>query len=684
MQHPLSENPHTEKELEMQPKLFTVMATVILLAAVFFGQTGVRNPKREQAISKQLTLQAPSAVDTFQRATAAMDKGDYQQSAQLYREVLKQAPDFTPAMRRLGFSLAGMGQVDDAIALLESAVKIERSPENLASLATILASPGERKEGTPQQRETAYALAKEAVARNMDSSDSSYLVLTAQLALNLRREADFRSATALLVRKFPDEISTHYFSAIRSAMDENWIGAEDEIKKAERLGLPVQAAQAFLDSGVHTRATAWRWSYYVLYLLSAWACGLLFLFVAGKVFSKLTLRFIETAGINSTISRGESILRRYYRGLINAAGTYYYISIPFVIFLVLAVTVSIVYAFLVLGHVPVKLVGILVIGAILTIYKMIHSLFVRVGSEEPGRPLNAEEAPGLWILTREVAENLCTRPLDAIRIVPGTEMAVYERGGYRDRRRGLGKRTLIMGVGLIPGFDQNAFRAVLTHEYGHLAHRDTAGGDVALRVNQDMMKFAIAMVQAGQAVWWNIGFQFLRLYHFLFRRISHGATRLQEILADRAAARLYGPLHFEEGLRHVVRRQFEFKDIAEREIGEALRTGRALQNIYALEMPLGRSVATTVDQEINRPTSEDDTHPSPADRFRLVSRVVCETRPGPSGPLWALFVAPDAITREMSLRVANMAGCPVPIANLGVIDSRRPASDSAGVTLGVN
>lgn len=638
----------------MQPKLLTSMATVIVLGAVVFGQTVVRNPKREQAITEQLALQAPAAVDTFQRATTAMDKGDYQQSAELYREVLKQAPDFTPAMRRLAFSLAGVGQVDDAIRLLSRAVKTERSPENLVSLAEILAFPGEQKQGTLEQRETAIALAKEAVARNLDSADPSYLAFTAQLALNLRRDADFRSTTALLVRNFPDQMSTHYFNAIRSAMDENWITAENEIKRAEHLGLPTQAAQAFLDSGVHARAMAWRWSYYVLYLLAVWACGLLFLFAAGKVFSKLTLRFIETADVNSTISGSESVLRRYYRGLINVAGTYYYISIPFVIFLVLAVTAAIVYGFLAIGHVPVKLLAFLVIGAIVTTYKMIYSLFVKVGSEEPGRSLNAEEAPGLWTLTREVAEKLGTRPLDAIRIVPGTEMAVYERGSYGDRRRGLAKRTLIMGVGLIPGFDQNAFRAVLAHEYGHLAHRDTAGGDVALRVNQDMMKFAIAIAKAGQAVWWNIGFQFLRLYHFLFRRISYGATRLQEILADRAAARLYGPQHFEEGLRHVVRRQFEFKDIAEREIGQALRAGRALQNIYALEMPPGRSFETTLDQAINRPTSEDDTHPSPADRFRLVNRMVCETQAGPSGPLWALFANPEAIASEMSLRVENM------------------------------
>ena len=41
-----------------------------------------------------------------------------------------------------------------------------------------------------------------------------------------------------------------------------------------------------------------------------------------------------------------------------------------------------------------------------------------------------------------------------------------------------------MGIGLLPGFSQDSLRAVLAHEYG-LSHRDTAGGDVALRVNQD-------------------------------------------------------------------------------------------------------------------------------------------------------------------------------------------------------
>jgi Zn-dependent protease with chaperone function len=385
--------------------------------------------------------------------------------------------------------------------------------------------------------------------------------------------------------------------------------------------------------------------------LAAWAIGLFILFVAGKAFSRLTLRFIERADLNAPVSGAETVLRRHYRRLINVAGAYYYISIPFVIVLVLGIAGGIVYGFLALGRIPIKLVAILVIGAIVTVYKMIHSLFVHVDSEEPGRVLNPEEAPGLWSLTRDVAQDLGTRPLDQIRVTPGTDMAVYERGNYHERRNDSARRTLVVGLGLLPGFDQAPFRAVLAHEYGHLSHRDTAGGDVALRVNQDMMKFAYAMAHAGQAVWWNVAFQFLRLYHFLFRRITHGATRLQEVLADRASALLYGAEPFETGLRHVVRRQIEFRHFASQEIDDAIKSGRALQNIYTLVTHPEKTIEEEIDQAINRETSEDDTHPSPADRFRLISRVPGPSKPISARPMWSLFADHEAITKEMSSQV---------------------------------
>jgi Zn-dependent protease with chaperone function len=192
---------------------------------------------------------------------------------------------------------------------------------------------------------------------------------------------------------------------------------------------------------------------------------------------------------------------------------------------------------------------------------------------------------------------------------------------------------------------------VLAHEYRHFSHGDTAGGDMALVVRRDMMKFAIAMVQHGQAVWWNLAFQFIRVYDFLFRRISHGATRLQEVLADRVAARHYGAKHFEEGLRHVVRRNIQFTFAANCEIKEALEDHRALQNLYGQRPRTTPGLENEIEQALARQTTEDDTHPGPLERFRLLSGLVSTGKPPASGMLWDLFANPPTLTAEMTAQI---------------------------------
>lgn len=392
--------------------------------------------------------------------------------------------------------------------------------------------------------------------------------------------------------------------------------------------------------------------YLAFSLIAIWLGGLAALFALGKVFSKLTLRSIEQADPNGETTSGEASLRVWYKRLINAAGVYYYLSLPVVVFLVLTIAASLIYVFLWIGRIPIKLVLVLVIGALITIYRMIHSLFVKIESQDPGRALLPEEAPELWQLTREVAAAVGTRPIDEIRVTPGCELAVYEKGRRREKASDRAKRILILGVGVLNDLKLNAFRAVLAHEYGHFSHRDTAGGDVALRVDQDMVKFAIAMIASGQAVWWNIAFQFLRVYHFIFRRLSHGATRLQEVLADRVAVRNFGAESFEEGLRHVIRRDVEFNFSASKEIELAQMNQRALANLYQLPALTGTQDEPEIEREVNeiiaRPTTEDDTHPSPIDRFRLAAKIVTRTMLPANGLVWELFANRDKLTEEMS------------------------------------
>jgi hypothetical protein len=104
----------------------------------------------------------------------------------------------------------------------------------------------------------------------------------------------------------------------------------------------------------------------------------------------------------------------------------------------------------------------------------------------------------------------------------------------------------------------------------------------------------------------------------------------------------------------VVRRQIEFNHFVGKEIEEALKSGQALQNVYALEVQPEKELEEAIDHAINRQTSEDDTHPSPVNRFRLVSHIVCQDQPAPSGPMWDLFADREALTREMNLKIENM------------------------------
>ena len=318
----------------MRPRSLVAAAAVVGFCLPSLGQQRVvRDPKVEQGIRDRLAAIAPQAVDAFQRATVALDAEDYRAAIPLYQQVLGQAPLFTPAMRRLGASLAATGQTQQGLDYCEKAVKLERSPENLVSLAQILAYPAPNQQGSEVEMQRAFSLAKEAVEKYQRQEDGSYLSLLASLALATGHEADFRQASETLARTHPEMMSTHYFNAVRLAMDQNWIDSEDEIKTAERLGLPRQTAEALRSSsGIRRRAMIARGWRYAPWAIGMWILALLPLYALENIFSSLTLRFIESADPKASISGKEAFLRACYRQLINVAG---FVSLPIVFVLVL-------------------------------------------------------------------------------------------------------------------------------------------------------------------------------------------------------------------------------------------------------------------------------------------------------------------------------------------------------------
>ena len=113
------------------------------------------------------------------------------------------------------------------------------------------------------------------------------------------------------------------------------------------------------------------------------------------------------------------------------------------------------------------------------------------------------------------------------------------------------------------------------------------------------------------------------------------------------AALKYGADAFEEGLTHAIRRSIEFPITANREIMLAVQASRGVGNLYGLA-EREPSLEYEVRKAVGRPTSEDDSHPSALDRFRLVRPFGNTNRLVDTSMVWDLFEDRQAITMEMT------------------------------------
>lgn len=60
------------------------------------------------------------------------------------------------------------------------------------------------------------------------------------------------------------------------------------------------------------------------------------------------------------------------------------------------------------------------------------------------------------------------------------------------------------------------------------------------------------------------------------------------------------------------------------------------------------TIQDVVQKALNCTTTDGDTHPAPADRFRLAEKVQCKTPLPVHGTVWDLFHEREALTREMN------------------------------------
>ena len=634
------------------------LAGILALAAA--EAAAQRDAAEEAKIHEALAARSSAAVPLFQEATEAMDEAESPRAVEGFRRVLELAPDFVPALRRLSFVTK-----DDAesLALARRAYALDAHGYNLTAVVQALL------------RSTEGAKLKEAEKHALHlmellPDEPGALAIVSFAAIRNENLVLLEHSNESLRRVAPDDIVTHYVNGIEAALRSDWERAETEIERARELGLPDEEADALLaGAGITSHARNWRYVRGAGHASLVWAFGLVLLTGLGVVLSRLTLSRIDAQTPEVTGHPEGSVrrMRHIYRVVLSLASVYFYLSIPFVFLLVVGAALGLVYAIVAIGYVPIKLVVIALILMVVTIWSMLKGLFARGNDGDPGHRLSETDAPALFAVLREVAGKLGTPEVDSVFALPDATVAVFERGSTLDHLRHRGERCLLLGLGVLDGMTVSELKGVLAHEYGHLSNRDTAGGALALQVRRSIVASAEGLARGGAAVWYNPAWLFLNLFYRLYLRISQGASRLQEVLADRWAVLAYGKKPFSDGLRHAVRRGIEFDFLINREIGHALRESRPLRNLYALRMPPqwspddespsdGRGPADLVEQAyeeaLSAPPSPYDSHPPAAQRIAWVDKLTSVPEPpADETPAWSLIAERQKLQELMTTQL---------------------------------
>jgi Zn-dependent protease with chaperone function len=617
-----------------------------------------RDPAFEQAIYDRLSAANPEAAKAFKDATVALDAGDVPTARQGYQRVLTLVPNSADAMRRLANIEVYTGNVDAGVELARQAYAIEPSPYNATALANaLIATKAEHnyEEALPLAQDGARGAPKDRYANEV-------LVLAGWAGNDI---PVMQSASANLLKMQPDSALGHYVTALVAVYDHQWEAAERELLLARQYGWPADVIQRDLDGDVASKAQRSRLmrqrTNLAVITLGAWIGGLAILFFLGMALSRVTATALRQPPHSVQYQPGqrERTLRGVYAAVIGLTSAYFYISVPAMVVLMAAIVIATLY---------VSPSGYMMILALVCgydiVWALVASLLTRVKDAEPGRPLTRDEAPALWAVTEEVARRIGTRPVETIYVTAGVSIGVFERGPLWHKLRQNGRRCLLLGLGALPGLTQAQFKAILAHEYGHFSNRDTAGGFVALQVRASVYALAVRLADRGFAHKYHPVWLFVQNYYRAFLRMTLGASRLQEVLADRYAALAYGAQTAAGALAAIVHQGVAFDMQLRYEVEQAALFKRPLDNCYQLPSPevgpLRAKFAEGVEKAMNSQTTPYDSHPAPQERIRLLqalatgnnaANVGVPASPEDQAPAWGLLANATALQNEMTAKI---------------------------------
>jgi len=482
----------------------------------------------EAALRAEIERLDPSMVGAWERANRAREARDLAGARAAYAEVTTKLPSFDAAHRRLCSVAASP---EEAIASCRRALALKASWENESSLGMALMH-------SPEGRAEARRLLDGAERRA--PREPTIIIAQAHLALSEKEGERFLRYADRLVEAAPQNAETPTIRTIACLFRGDAEGAREALDRAKASGTLDPELGERLEASVSKMESRSPWTIAKRfgYFLAGWLGIALFLFGAGSWLSRATLAATEVdaaQGVSGEAVGGTRALKRAYSALITFASLFYFASLPIVGVLVLLTVAASIYACLAVGRVPIKLVLIVVLVAAASLWAIAKSIYISLRppkQTDPGEEVVLSSHPKLAALLDGVAGRIGTRGPDRVFLTPHTDMAVFERGGVLATARGRGERCLIMGAGLLRGLRVGSLKGVLAHELGHFKNEDTAGGALSLAVRRSMLQMLVALVQNGAAAVYNPAWLFATRYHQIFLRISQGASRLQEVLAD--------------------------------------------------------------------------------------------------------------------------------------------------------
>ena len=645
--------------------LVTTLVAALASSAPGDDPAARRMDQFEAKVLEELAAVAPRAVPDARAAATAYRDGRWQETIDAYRRVLDAAPRFAHALRRSCNARRELGDRAGALPLCRKALEASAAPENKVALARTLA---ERVGGSrPADADLAEGvrLARQALAEA--PQDLSNVLGACSVALDAGEEQLVTGCADRLAQLDPGSVAAEYFGIFGALIRGHHDEARRHLAAARHAGLATEAGRR--HRATHRRPRAHDLALGPARALGRGRLGHRAAAVPGRRRAPLGLDAAARAHHgHRPAGRG-----RDRRGAAAEGSTPWCSGSP-------APPTTCPCRWCSSpswppprgsgwpsrrsASIPIKLVLIVGVVVVVSAWAVLKSLWVSVvrpPQADPGLPLDLAEHPRFDAALRQAAGRVGTRPVDRVFVTPGTDAAVFERGGLLQQVSGRTERCLILGVGILDGMTQGQLKAVLAHEYGHFVNRDTAGGRLALAVRRAVLQMAQSLARGGAATWYNPAWLFVNGFHRLFLRVSQGASRLQEILADRWAALAYGGADFAAGLRHVITRDVRFELHARAALKEVIDGGLPLRNLYAYApaQPIDDTEVTlAAGRIIDAEPSPYDSHPRSADRIAWVGDVVARHARDLDGasPAWSLFADREALERRLTDQVrANVA-----------------------------